>query len=89
MHTLYSTCVGPPKTHHKIVDTRVNVRAALPGLTTHFGSWRRRPMRLHEEERPGMSDAIRWSRLAAIAACLLLIAAAVTACGGSKGPRQN
>ena len=31
-----------------------------------------------------MSDAIRWSRLAAIAACLFLIAAAVGACGSSS-----
>ena len=31
-----------------------------------------------------MSDAIRWSRLAAVAACLFLIAAVVTACGGSN-----
>jgi peptide/nickel transport system substrate-binding protein len=30
-----------------------------------------------------MSDAIRWSRLAAVGACLFLIAAAVAACGGS------
>src|ERR1700759_451479 len=40
--------------------------------------------RLHEEERPRMRDAIRWSRLAAFAACLVLTAAVVSACGGSK-----
>jgi len=36
-----------------------------------------------------MSDAIRWSRLAAFAACLVLIAAVVTACGGSNSSSSS
>ena len=36
-----------------------------------------------------MSDAIRWSRLAAIAACLLLTAAFISACGGSSSSKSS
>ena len=36
-----------------------------------------------------MSDAIRWSRLAAVAACLFVIAAVVTACGGSSSSTSS
>jgi peptide/nickel transport system substrate-binding protein len=36
-----------------------------------------------------MSDAIRWSRLAAIAVCLFLIAAVVTACGSSNSSSSS
>jgi peptide/nickel transport system substrate-binding protein len=36
-----------------------------------------------------MSDVIRWSRLAAAAACLCLIAAVLTACGSSKSSSSS
>ena len=36
-----------------------------------------------------MSDAIRWSRLAAFAACLVVMAAVVTACGSSHSSSSS
>ena len=85
------SCVLTPRLlGHKIVDKRVMFASALPqsqrqiGDTGSAGEY----AALSEESR-GMSHAIRTSRLAAIAACLFLIAAVVSACGSSSSKSSS